>query len=245
MQQINKTINSVLTNMRSASLQKPDATAVCRDSTGRETVSLPQTSWTSRWKSPADVERSFSPQHWAYAAAHITRAYTAPCPTLQQYADCFGMEYAADWVQIQMLALYGSSSNQSKGVADGIPLFSSSFAAEAGRYKLSELMLFFARYKAGRYDKSFSSFDCRRIGNSFFREFLPDRADELYRIELGRQQSLRLDNERRYKSVNESEIPEGYTSYTWFLKCKREEIERNGGKPTGGFFDDEAMRMKL
>jgi nitrite reductase/ring-hydroxylating ferredoxin subunit len=82
-----------------------------------------------------------------------------------------------------MLALYGSSSNQSKGVADGIPLFSASFAAEAGRYKLSELMLFFARYKAGRYDKSFSTFDCRRIGNSFFREFLPDRTDELYRIE--------------------------------------------------------------
>lgn len=245
MQQINKTINSVLTNMRSASLQKPDATAVCRDDSGRGTAPLPLPLWIAKWKAPSDIEHSFSPQHWAYAAAHVTRAYTALCPTLQQYADCFGQEYAADWVQIQILALYGSSSNQSKGVADGIPLFSASFAAEVGRYKLSELMLFFARYKAGRYDKSFSTFDCRRIGNSFFREFLPDRADELYRIELGRQQSLRLENERCYKTANDSEIPEGYTSYTWFLKCKREEIERNGGKPTGGFFDDEAMKVKL
>jgi hypothetical protein len=192
------------------------------------------------------VERVFSPNNWGYAAGNVTRAYAAQCPTLSQYAERFGHQCAADWVRIQMLALYGSSSSASKGVADGIPLFCASFAAEAGSYKLSELMVFFARYKAGRYDKSFATFDCRRIGNAFFREFLPDRTEELYRIEMGRKRSERLAEEQRMAQSCMADIPEGYNSFTWFLHCKRQEMMRNGGQPVGekGYFDDLAMRRK-
>lgn len=246
MQQINKTINSVLTNMHSASSTKPAETGVCRTDRSN-TVAHADTAWPYRWQSTADVERAFSPINWAYAAANVTRSYTAQCPTLQQYADRFGQQFAADWIQIQMLALYGSSSNMSKGIADGIPLFCASFAAEAGRYKLPELMVFFARYKAGRYDKGFSSFDCRRIGNAFFREFLPDRTEELYRIELGRQRQLRLDEEQNTARSNQQQIPEGYNSFTWFLHCKREEMRRNpaSSRQQKGFFDEMAENCDL
>lgn len=193
--------------------------------------------WGSRWKSPSEVERAFSPSNWGYAAAHVTRSYTADCPTLSQYADRFGSQYAADWVHIQVLALFGSSSSASRGVADGIPLFCSAFAAETGRYKLSEMMVFFARYKAGRYDRSFTAFDCRRIGNAFFREFLPERREELFRIEMGRQKQRRNEEEMRLASRLAETVPEGYNSFTWFLHCKRQRIIEGGGRRDEGYFD--------
>ena len=200
--------------------------------------------WRYRWTTTDDIERVFAPQNWAYAAANVTRAYTAPCPTLSEYAARFGQQFAADWVELQMLALFGSSSNQSKGVADGIPLFAASFAAEAGRYRLTELMLFFARYKAGRYDKSFATFDCRRIGNAFFREFLPERTDELYRIEQGRRQTEERERQRRADAEAQRRIPEGYDAFTWFLHCKHEYMLRHPDAPPG-FFDEQARTFEL
>lgn len=111
------------------------------------------------------------------------------------------------------MALYGSSSNSDKGMVDGIKLFAASFSNEASTYKLSELMLFFARYKAGKYDNSYSSFDTRRIGNAFFKEFLPARQIELDRI-------IKQEEERRIESRRFT-APQGYTSLSWYQELKR------------------------
>lgn len=80
-------------------------------------------------------------------------------------------------------------------------------------YKLTELMLFFARYKAGKYDNSFSSFDARRIGNAFFKEFVPERNYELDAIH---RRTVQEEIEKR-RFVP----PEGYSSLTLYNELKR------------------------
>lgn len=137
----------------------------------------------------------------------------ASCPTLAAYDRIYGEGCAEDWICMQITVLFAASSSREKGLADGIRLFSSAFAGEVRQYKLSELMLFFARYKAGKYDNSYASFDAKRIGNAFFKEFLRERVHEIDRCERAKtQQQI---EERRFVA------PEGHTSYSWYQELKR------------------------
>lgn len=166
-----------------------------------------------KYRNPSDIETSFSPVHWSYALNNIERAYKAECPTIFDYVEKFGIEYAAMWIRSQVMALYGSSSNREKGIADGIKLFCDSFTAQVKGFKLSELMLFFARYKAGKYDNSFASFDARRIGNAFFKEFIPERNMELDSIN---RKTIQDEIERRRFIP-----PQGYTSLSWYNELRK------------------------
>lgn len=78
-------------------------------------------------------------------------------------------------------------------------------------------MLFFARYKAGKYDNSYASFDAKRIGNAFFSEFLKERNFELDRI--NKEQMQAEIEKRRFVP------PEGYTSYSWYQEVKKRAME--------------------
>ena len=167
----------------------------------------------TKWKSPSDIERQFSPNNWGYTLSHPDKAYMADCPTLVAYEQIYGEGVSADWIRIQVLTLFGASNCKDIGVADGIKLFAQSFAQEVKTYKLSELMLFFARYKAGRYDNSYASFDAKRIGNAFFHEFVKERNNELDRIT--RQQNQQEIEERSFTP------PKGYSSYSWYQELKR------------------------
>lgn len=79
-------------------------------------------------------------------------------------------------------------------------------------------MLFFSRYKSGRYDNSFSQFDARRIGNAFFKEFIPERAREISKCETRRSIEEHLASRELPPGYV---IPEGYNPYTWYLEAKK------------------------
>lgn len=172
----------------------------------------------ARFPTRGDVERAYNPQHWEYALTNPTKAYMASCPTLAKYDAIYGKGASSDWIYIQVLALYGSSSSRDKALVDGIGLFSATFAQEARTYKLSELMLFFARYKAGRYDNSYSSFDTKRIGNAFFKEFLPQRNAEM---DAAIRYAEQEESMKRRELPEGYIIPQGYNPYTWYLERKR------------------------
>lgn len=159
------------------------------------------------------MERQFSPDNWGYVSQNPERAYKAQCPTLLQYDSLYGEGSSDLWVEIMVTGLFGASSSREKGNANGIRIFCQSFAAQVKCFKLSELMLFFSRYKAGRYDNSYSSFDARRIGNAFFKEFIPERNNELDRINRNAEQE-RIDK-RRFTP------PEGYSSLSWYQELKK------------------------
>lgn len=176
-------------------------------------MSKEQAAWLSKWKSPSDIERQFSPNNWGYTLANPDKAYLAECPTLLSYERTYGEGVSADWIRLQVITLYGASNSKDVGIADGIKLFSQNFAQEVKTFKLSELMLFFARYKAGKYDNSYATFDAKRIGNAFFTEFIKERNRELDRIH--REQSQKEIEDRRFTP------PVGYSSLSWYNELKR------------------------
>lgn len=154
------------------------------------------------------------------------RAYTADSPAVADIAATFGEGYAEMWVRAQVLALYGTSPNKDKAAADGIKVFAGCFAAQVKPYKLGELMLFFARYKAGMYDEGYATFDTRRIGNAFFHRFLPQRACELDAIEREKAAEEAL---KRRGLPEGYTVPEGYNPYTWYReRVRRGEIKSYG-----------------
>ena len=135
-----------------------------------------------------------------------------------EYDSAYGHGEAANWIDIQVSALFGASSKADPALANGIGIFANTFAAEVRTYKLSELMLFFARYKAGVYDNSYATFDTRRIGNAFFKEFLPQRAAELAAIE----RKTQTDDYLKSRELPEGyTVPEGYNPYTWYQERVR------------------------
>lgn len=142
------------------------------------------------------------------------------------YDAAYGQGEAANWIDIQVSALFGASSKADPELAKGIGIFANTFAAEVRTYKLSELLLFFARYKAGVYDNSYATFDTRRIGNAFFREFVPQRAKELAEIERKAATEAALKSRELPDGYT---VPEGYTPWTWYQeRVRRGEIKSYG-----------------
>ena len=164
-------------------------------------------------QSPSEIDRAYAPTNWGYVVANAGKAYTADCPTLAAVSTVYGNDYAVLWLTAQVTAVYAMSPNRDEGIVDGINIFCQTFFAEVRYYKLTELMLFFGRYKSGRYDASYSSFDTRRIGVAF-REFLKERQVELAKAE--REQQSEKARQRKYFVP-----PEGYTSRQWYEELKR------------------------
>lgn len=122
-----------------------------------------------KYPNRSDVERAYAPNLWGYTLNNPERAYMAECPTLLIYDKLYGEGSSTIWIHIHVTALYGASPSKDKELVNSIAIFSETFSAEVRLYKLSELMLFFGRYKAGRYDNSYQSFDTKRIGNAFLK----------------------------------------------------------------------------
>ena len=183
-----------------------------------------QTQFLGHYTTLGSVEQAFCPQRWSYAVSNADAAYMAQVPTLGELDTLYGPGASAVWIYHQIAALFGASSSNDAGRVDGIGIFAENFAREARGYKLSEMMLFFGRYKAGLYDDSYASFDTRRIGNAFFHGFLPQRRQELERVERIAQQDRA---EKRRNLPEGYSIPEGYNPYTWYA----EQCRRRGEKP--------------
>lgn len=151
---------------------------------------------------------------------NLEKAYTSEIPCLIHVEQMYGTENMVHWLKGQILALFGSSTSDDKGIADGISLFAQSFATQIKGFKLTELMLFFARYKSGKYDNSYTKFDARRIGNAFFKEFIPERNMELDKI----------NNRRIQEEIEKRRFtpPNGYSSLSWYQELKKR--AENGDK---------------
>lgn len=189
-------------------------------------------------KSMSDVIARYNPKHWGYALSNPDKAYMADSPTLMGLNKKFnasqdGKTPASAWIATHLFKLFESSSSKNDNIAKSIISFAEAFANDAAQFKLTELMIFFARYQAGRYGQDQYAFDPRRIGNVFRREFLPDRNAELARLHRKSEQD-RIEQER-------FETPEGYTSQQLYqlLKKKAEEGDSKAAELIGSKHTEE------
>lgn len=130
------------------------------------------------------VMRNYSPANWGVVAQSARRAYLWVCPTVGALAPLFGPRCPVMWLDEQVTHLFlTSQSRDASAAAAQIEAFVGSFVGTVAEFKLTEVMLFLARYKAGVYGRSFAAFDVRNVGQTFHHEFVQQRRQELQAIE--------------------------------------------------------------
>lgn len=110
--------------------------------------------------------------------ADIEKAYSEKSPTLSDLERMYGQGSSALWVKTQLLTLDFASSLKEGGDMDSLAEFSGLFVHQYPHIKLTEFLLFIARFKLGRYGKFYGYFDTITIGEGF-RKFLRERSEEL------------------------------------------------------------------
>lgn len=155
----------------------------------------------------------------------LRKAYSDKSPTFTDINSIYGVDTASLWVETQITGLDFTSNTKESGDANAIEEFSTLFVRHYRWVKITEFLLFIARYKLGIYGKFYGYFDVISIGDAF-KKFLKDRI-----LELGKLQNEISGN--KVISQKYAEIPLGYTSISWYEELQRRAI----------FGDDESRKI--
>lgn len=110
--------------------------------------------------------------------ADIEKAYSEKSPTLSDLERMYGYGSSSLWVKTQLLTIDFASSTKEGADENALNEFSGLFVSQYHYIKLTEFILFVARFKLGRYGKFYGYFDTITVGEAF-RKFLRERSDEL------------------------------------------------------------------
>lgn len=108
----------------------------------------------------------------------LEKAYSEKSPTVSDLDRMYCEGSSALWVKTQLLTLDFASSLKESADIKALEEFSQLFVCQYPSIKLTEFLLFIARFKLGRYGKFYGYFDTITVGDAF-RKFLRERNDEL------------------------------------------------------------------
>lgn len=130
--------------------------------------------------------KRFNPGVQRYCAANIDRCFTGDAPSLWQVRKAYGGDALDSWLDIQLTDLVNfcgvKGREEFSRITDAVVAV---IADNFGYLKLSELMLFFQRFKAGHYGHFYGMVDPLVITEAL-QVFLEYRADKLAAIERKR-----------------------------------------------------------
>lgn len=124
------------------------------------------------------------------------KAYSDKSPAIGDLGRMYHAEAPALWVETQLQTLDFASQTKESADQSALTEFSALFAAQYPGIKLTEFLLFIARFKLGRYGKFYGYFDTLTVGEAF-RKFLRERADELDVLERKRLNQQWEDRDRQ------------------------------------------------
>ena len=111
-------------------------------------------------------------------------------PTLFDISSVYGEDIAVDWVTKSVCAIWFLKPDTNPLIYQQARRWAASFVAANSHYKIGEMMLFFARCNAGRYNLGYN-LDVTRIGLAFEDVFKRERHEELARYENEEQEKKR------------------------------------------------------
>jgi hypothetical protein len=144
-------------------------------------------------------------------ARNTEAALMGDYPTLTEVNMAYGASAAEKWLMLQVasLALYTGAKNLDKYQMNSI---ASVIATEYRHLKVTELLLFFYRFKAGHYGHFYGSVDPMVI-TCALRDFMDERNDMLSRYEQEQREREREEERRRNPPI----------SYEEYLKLKQQQ----------------------
>lgn len=170
----------------------------------------------SQWGRTAEVLLNrFNPDVQRYCATNVEKCFRGDTPTLSEVRLAYSAATVDSWLDIQLADLVRFCGVKGKEeftriIDPVIQVISDNF----GYLKLSEMMLFFQQFKAGRYGRFYGTVDPMVITEAL-QQFLEFRADRLAVIERKRRseehvrcQSERAEQERRGELLTAEEWKE-------------------------------------
>lgn len=146
----------------------------------------------------------------------LRKAYSDKSPTFCDIDAMYGTGSAAVWVETQITGLDFTSQTKESGDVKAIEEFSRLFVRHYNWVKITEFLLFIARYKLGVYGKFYGCFDVISVGDGF-KKYLKDRNHEYGQV-------LNEISTRIAVSQSHVEVPSGYTSISWYEELQRRAI---------------------
>lgn len=141
----------------------------------------------------------FNPNVQRFCATNIDRCFTGDAPTLFEVRKAYSLESADSWLDIQLSDLIsfcgvkGKDECSTRAIVDAVvAVISDNF----GYLKLSELMLFFQQFKAGKYGHFYGAIDPMVITEAL-QSFLDFRAERIAAID----KANRLEDERKRRAI--------------------------------------------
>lgn len=175
-------------------------------SISRNLPTLSQESWAveirRRYHTSQELIDLFSPDQQPKCELHSELSYTGGAPTLARVTAAYGEGVSESWliIQIQDLYIYESVNYEERATVRQIDQTAQIICANYPYLKLTELMLFFSRFKAGRYGKPYGNLSGREICAALGK-FIQQRSAELDEIERS-QRAARIASERRQWAVD-------------------------------------------
>lgn len=127
---------------------------------------------------------------------------TADVPTLAELNAAYGKTASIQWLVIQIYNISEFCGCKDKLSTAQIHELSRIIEASYYHLKLTELMMFFYRFKTGRYGKFYGAVDPMVI-TCALREFMQERNQKIYEVESERRK--KQDEEDRKKAVTYEE----------------------------------------
>ena len=142
------------------------------------------------------LETAYSAALQPLLLANPDKAYSEKSPAIGDLGRMYHPDAPAHWVKTQLTTLDFASQTKEGADMQALTEFSRLFAAQYPGIKLTEFLLFVARFKLGRYGKFYGYFDTLTIGEAF-RKFLRERGDDLDALERKRNNQRMLDREKQ------------------------------------------------
>lgn len=139
----------------------------------------------------------FSPDKQVAYTRDLARAFRGQAPSLGLVARAFGEQARDNWLDIQLTELAAFSGCRDKLTGHQIQALIDVVAEEYGHLKVTEVMYFFRRFKAGAYGKFYGAVDPMVI-TCALRDFADERETIIARLER-EEEKERLKNDPEHR----------------------------------------------
>ena len=156
-----------------------------------------------RWPTANDLLLAFNPGKQVECASLGDRCYTGMAPTLTEAKKVWGNDIAESWLEIQLYDLSEFAGCKEKMTQAQIVATAQTIILHFSYLKISELMVFFQRLKAGVYGHFYGAVDGMVITEAL-QSFLRFRAEQVRRIESERERGAAEEMEMARKRMMES-----------------------------------------
>lgn len=148
----------------------------------------------SRYGGREDFLQAFNPSLQVAVARHPMRAFFGKAPSLAVVKHTYGPNAPTMWIIAQLYDLC-EYTGAKKMDAQQATMLAEVIAQEYGYLKVSELLLFFFRFKAGNYGRFFGAVDPMVITTAL-KEFLKERAWACEQHEQQLRQQEKMEDEK-------------------------------------------------